>query len=155
MNIIIIGPDGSGKTTFAKNLAKEFNMNYVKCSYLENNKLTRAKEMLENNKNTVYDRFYFPDEMVYSKVKGSNITIPEKWAWEKIENMLTDTIIIYFYAEYTELVSRLINRGDEYVSVSEISSILETYDEILKDINVPIVKVKSHKDYSITIEGVM
>ncbi len=122
MNVIFIGPDGSGKTTLAKRVAEELGFKYHKCDYKQDDKPNLALQLLNSQINVVYDRFYYPDDVVYGKIKGEHKDDQDYW---KIYNDVlakmeeTNTCIIYVTASTEELLKRLNVRGDEYIDINE------------------------------------
>ena len=129
MNVIFIGPDGSGKTTLAKAVAAKMGFLYHKCDYRQENKPTLAKQLLDEQINVVYDRFYWPDDALYSTVKG--ISLPEDY-WQEydaaIDTLQTNnTLFIYVTCDTEELKKRSKAWADDYVTVEMLGAIKNNY----------------------------
>jgi|SRR5699024_435850 len=145
MRFIVVGPDGSGKTTFSKWFAKRHNLDYVDCSYREPDKYIRTIKLLSKD-NIVYDRLYLPDHLVYSSLKNKTLSPEELGAWVGLMNDLKDfgnAIILYVDAPDEVLKERLDIRGDEYIEFEEIKEIRKIYRKVLPHLEVPIVRVES------------
>lgn len=154
MRIILIGPDGAGKSTIARKLAKtvDTEIEIIDCSYKEEDKYNRARRLLKETegKNVIFDRFYFPDELVYSEVKGIKKTATEKQQWQKLNNSLADTDIVfwYIYSDLEVLHRNLCNRGDEYIEPEELHKILEVYEYYITHvIKAPVRRIKGNDKF--------
>lgn len=132
VNVIMIGPDGAGKTTLMKRLTEILGMPIIKCDYRAADKITACKEHLHSHINVLYDRFYYPDDIVYSRVKDN--AYPD---YSEIVELLKqrNTVVIYVYAPLEELVKRSAAWADDYVATSELTRIIEVYNEILPEIS--------------------
>lgn len=145
MRFIVVGPDGSGKTTFSKWFAEKYGLEYVNCTYREPNKYIRTIKLL-NKDNIVYDRLYLPDHLVYSSLKNETLSLEELGAWVGLMNVLKDfgnVIILYVDAPDEVLKERLDIRGDEYIEFNEIKKIRKIYRKVLPELEVPIVRIES------------
>ena len=145
MRFIVVGPDGSGKTTFSKWFAEKYGLEYVGCTYKESNKYIRTIELLSKD-NIVYDRLYLPDHLVYSCLKNKTLSPEELGAWVGLMNDLKyfgNVIILYVDAPDEILKKRLDIRGDEYIEFDEIKEIRKIYRKVLPELEVPIVRVES------------
>lgn len=137
MNVIFIGPDGSGKTTLAKAVADKMGFKYHKCDYRQENKPALAKQLLDEQINVVYDRFYWPDDAVYSAVK--EIALPEDY-WQQYDAVIdtlqtNNTLFIYVTCDTEELKKRSKAWADDYVSVDMLDSIKNNYSNWLQYVN--------------------
>ena len=146
VNVIVIGPDGSGKTTFTKLLAEKLNMKRIKCDYRQENKPETAKALLAEDINIVYDRFYFPDEIIYSVAK--DIPLDEayqaelKSIWEELK--MVNPIFIYVDANMDVLKERSADWADDYVAVSDLQEIKAQYEEFIQSTkvkNIPVIEI--------------
>lgn len=129
VNIIFLGPDGSGKTTISKDIAARLGFNYVKCDYRQDDKPNLAKSMLDGSINNVYDRFYFPDDYVYCTVK--NLPVEDGY-WEEYTGVVErledlNTIIVYIDADTDVLIARSKKWIDDYVDITDLNHIREEY----------------------------
>lgn len=124
VNVIVIGPDGAGKTTLINRLHTYLGMPVHKCDYRTEDKVAMAKEYLENDIDVIYDRFFFPDDLVYSNVKHQ---APSDYS--EVVNLLTKSnpVIIYISAPMDVLIERSKAWADDYVSVEELDKIKEEY----------------------------
>jgi len=129
MNIIFVGPDGGGKTTLAKAVAEKVGFKYQKCDWRQEDKPELAVSLLESQIDVVYDRFYWPDEAIYSKVK--KIDMPaEYWKkFDKVVELLCDynTLIIYVDASEAILRARSKVWADDYINVNQLETIKRQY----------------------------
>ena len=147
LNVIVIGPDGSGKTTLTKKLAEITSMKRIKCDYKQEDKPEVAKKLLNEAIDVIYDRFYFPDELIYSSVKGIKLEQSYEDQIYDICNVLyhLNPVFIYVDASLDTLVKRSISWQDDYISVEELQAIKDAYAEFLASVsmntNVPIIKV--------------
>ena len=80
--IVLVGCDGVGKTTIAKKL-ENMGYKYVKCSHSDgDNKKSLSLALLDKMKHCdkiVFDRFYFPDDIIYSNVVAGVNTNADDW----------------------------------------------------------------------------
>ena len=145
LKIILAGPDGVGKTTLGERLAEELGYTFVTGnSYKTKNKLDRARG-LAGLDNAVFDRFFFPDHLVYSKVKNQQVDRAEYSEWISLSEDLAqdNTIILYIDAPDNALRGRLERRGDDYIEWGEIDAIREAYEDLFREIEIPIIRLES------------
>ena len=145
VNVIVIGPDGSGKTTLTKKLAEITSMKYIKCDYRQEDKPELAKKLLNDAVDVIYDRFYFPDELIYSAVKNIELDPLYEQQLCSIYNTLQhlNPIFIYVDASLDVLAQRSVSWQDDYVSVEELQAIKGAYKDFLDSLaastEVPII----------------
>jgi thymidylate kinase len=142
-NLIVIGPDGAGKTTLCKQIAKELDMKYVKNDYREPHKLSKAHDYARYSNHTIFDRFFYPDDMVYRQVKKLPLSKEDIYNWNELEPILMDSRfgIVYVTASLRTLISRLKERGDEYITTDDLESIKRHYDAFLNATSIPLLKL--------------
>lgn len=132
-SIIFVGPDGAGKTTIAKEVATRMKFDYHKCDYRQDNKQQVGRDLISQRTNVVYDRFYWPDEMIYCHAKGITQT-PAYWAAfaELIEDMQKYNIVyVYVTASEAELIKRSAQWADDYIKLENLKSVMAYYDDWL------------------------
>lgn len=146
LNIIVIGPDGSGKTTFTKALAERMGLPRIKCDYRQENKPQLAREFLSNQVDVIYDRFYYPDEYIYSKVKG--IPLKEEYLEDLLSVLdvlkMVNPVFIYIHADFETLKQRSAAWADDYVEIDDLIKIEDEYSKWLykmKELHLPIINI--------------
>lgn len=130
--IILEGCDANFKTTIANKLSKELGYDIVKGSTFEyaangNEELYKRMISLCELDNVILDRFIYSN-LVYAPLYDDfSMLTPEQV--EIIENKIEDkAIIFYLHASVETIVERINVRGDEYVKVDKIESIINGYD---------------------------
>lgn len=144
MKYIVIGPDGSGKTTYCKKFSEKYSFKYIKCSNLEDNKIERSLELLSTGEDIIFDRFYYPDEPIYQALKRGSNEI-DMSGWEEVVNEIKrlNITLLYLDQPLDVLKSRLGSRGDDFVSVSELGKIKELYETWIANCDVPVIRVRA------------
>lgn len=130
MNVIFVGPDGSGKTTLAKKVAERMGFNYHKCDYRQEDKPALAKQLLDDQINVIYDRFYWPDDALYCNVKKIEQST-EYWArYDDVINALQrlNTLYIFVTCSKDELIVRSKVWADDYIKTEQLDAIIENYN---------------------------
>lgn len=146
VNVFVFGPDGSGKTTFTKLLESYTGLTRVKCDYRQENKPQAAKHMLAHGVDMLYDRFYYPDDYIYSTVKQLPLTneyINELFSVLP-QMLLVNPIFIYVDADLDVLKERSQAWADDYVAVSDLLKIKEEYEKWLTkmaNMNIPVIRI--------------
>lgn len=112
MNVIIEGPDATGKTTLAEKLQKKYNMGYEHLTSSTPNDLKFHIDLLDKD-NMVYDRFMC-GELVYPEIyhREPKMTFNEVC---KVMNKIVDNndiFIIMYASDINILKERLIERGE-------------------------------------------
>ncbi|MBQ2658077.1 MAG: hypothetical protein IJF87_05860 [Erysipelotrichaceae bacterium] len=113
MNIIIEGPDATGKSTLAEKLNKKYGMKIINSTSKTRNDLNYHLDLLDYQENTVFDRFHI-GEMVYPKIynRQGKLTSDE---FIQITSRIVDNndLLIVFYTSNLEVLKdRLIERGE-------------------------------------------
>jgi len=141
LNVIFTGPDGSGKTTVSKLVAEKMATEgfiYHKCNYEQEDKPDLALKLLTSQTNVIYDRFYYPDEILYSRVHWDN-DHPDgpsmDWStdyWKKFTQVLDmlcnlNTVFIFLVASEEELQKRSAAWKDNYVTPDDLHKICVLY----------------------------
>ena len=165
MNKVIIfeGPDKSGKTTIAKELAKRYNISYFKnyseqsnfvdksftqSAFIEANYLINILNQVEIKNNTIILDRHMPSEYAYSKTFGRKTN--ESLIWEYDEKFLKySTVIIYCYKnDYSEYT-------DEVVDMNQVNKLKKYYDEYLDKTKLKTLKLEtSNEDLSSQINEI-
>lgn len=142
VNVIFIGPDGSGKTTVSKIVAEKLGFKYHKCDYRQDDKPQLSLDLLNDQCNVVYDRFYYPDDTIYSRIKLEKDHPGEQMDWstpywkkyQLVRNLMADlnTVIIYIDADDEVLKERSKAWADDYISLEDIGNIRTLYHRFLQ-----------------------
>ena len=129
VNIIVVGPDGAGKTTLIERLSKLLNMPVTKCDYRTEDKIKASMEYLDSQIDVIYDRFFFPDDIIYSYIKQQ-----EHKDYSEVESKLrvSNPVIIYVTAPLEELEKRSEAWADDYVKVNDLNDIMWEYEEFFE-----------------------
>lgn len=146
LTVIVVGPDGSGKTTLTTKLAERAGMKRIKCDYRQENKPQLARQYLMSETDVIFDRFYYPDEYIYSTVKG--IPMENEYINDlfKVLDLLqiVNPVIMYVDADMDTLVKRSEQWADDYVTVEHLVKIRELYEDWLKQmesLGIPVLKL--------------
>ena len=136
--IVLVGCDGVGKTTIAKKL-ENVGYKYVKCSHSDgDDKKALSLALLDKVKHCdkiVFDRFYFPDDIIYSDVVNNVNTNADDWL-EVYNRLVQDGYtIILLEDDFDDITQRFLYRGDDYVDVSALTNIISAYDNVLSKFN--------------------
>jgi NTP pyrophosphatase (non-canonical NTP hydrolase)/deoxyadenosine/deoxycytidine kinase len=146
LNVIVVGPDGSGKTTFTTALSELAGLTRIKCDYRQENKPQLARQLLTSRIDILYDRFYYPDEYIYSIVKQMPLDS------EYLNDLLSvldvlqtvNPVFIYVDADIDTLRERSAAWADDYVSIADLLRIKEEYEKWLskmQELNIPIIRL--------------
>lgn len=150
LNIIVVGPDGSGKTTFTTKLAELTGKKRIKCDYRQPDKPQLAKQLLTTELDVIYDRFYYPDEIIYSKIK--NIPLEQDYLKELFSVFMllekVNPVIIYMDAPVNVLIERSKFWADDYVNTTDLRNIQAAYEEwliLMKEAGIPVIEIDTGK----------
>ena len=157
VNIIVVGPDGAGKTTLIKRLSEVLDMPTVKCDYRTEDKLAETLKRLNTQINVIYDRFFIPDDIVYSAVKHQS-----HQDYAEAFNLLNqcNPVIIYVTAPLDTLYERSAAWADDYVKKEELSKIIEEYGNFFDYFEGPVFRVNNtdpvdSSDYEEMIQSIV
>lgn len=138
VHVIFIGPDGAGKTTIAKMVSSRLGFDYIKCDYRQDDKINRSHALLNDNRNVIFDRFYYPDDIIYSAVKGEAITDQEMLkAWCQVGEHLCNlnTLIVYVDADLEVLKTRSAVWKDDYINTEQLAEIKDRYATFIRSLD--------------------
>ncbi len=137
MKIILCGSDAVFKTTIANKLSKKLELPIEKGSDFQS--ATGTNEDLFNfflskidGKDKILDRYIYSN-LAYTNVypEYTRITDEQK---SYIENKIrNNSIIIYLTASVDTIISRIEERGDEYVTTDKIEPIIKSYNQVISD----------------------
>lgn len=121
MNIILEGPDATGKTTLAEKLQKKYGMSILHSTSRTRNDLFYHIDLLDYRENTVFDRFHL-GETIYPIIynRPGKLTEAEALAIDKrlIDN--NDILIVFTTSDMEIINERLRARGeDKYIPEME------------------------------------
>lgn len=138
MIYIIEGPDGAGKSTYAKFLSTVTGYPVIHFSNPKSEE-EKAKmyemylEILENNDDVIFDRSWISD-LVYGPVLRGGATITPRQS-AVLGNRLAGKggMIIYCTSDLKTLLERAYSRGEELIKPHQFVDIVEGYEMIFKD----------------------
>ena len=114
MNIILEGPDATGKTTLAEKLQNKYGMSILHSTSKTRNDFNYHIDLLDYRKDTVFDRFHL-GETIYPVIynRAGKLSEQEVLAIDK-RIMDNNDIIIVFTASDVEIINdRLKRRGED------------------------------------------
>lgn len=132
MNIIIEGPDGAGKTTLAKQLAKQLNLQIVHFVAPTDNtsQFEMYRDFLIDARNIILDRAWYSD-MVYGPIFRGKAEIQFD-AMRELERGAEDTIVIYCTGPVEAMWRAAQERGETFVKTYEqFEEICRSYDKVM------------------------
>ncbi len=137
MNIIIEGPDGSGKTYIAQQLADLLNLQYKHFEAPRTDEEVLAqydmyKKLLKTQTSIVLDRAWYSD-MVYGPIFRGKRAI----TFEKMQALetLTNGVVIYCIGDPSEMWSAAKARGEHYVQTfDQYMQIIREYNYVMHDL---------------------
>lgn len=145
MNIIIEGPNGTGKTTFINKLlaCKEFenyNVEHLTAS-CPNDYDFHRRLLLKDN--TIFDRFFI-GEMVYPKIYKRAFKISTYEIQKLCDEFANNTIIVFIDADYGFVCDSLKKRGEE-IDMDFIDMEKQLFNNAVDSLkNIKIYKIKHH-----------
>lgn len=124
MNVILEGPDATGKSTLAEKLKKKYGMKIINSTSKTRNDLAYHIDLLDYQSNTVFDRFHV-GEMVYPDVYGREGKLSDQ-DFLKITTRITennDLFIVFYASDISVLKERLIKRNElDYLDEIEMQN---------------------------------
>lgn len=141
MILLFEGVDKTGKTTIAKLLEERTGFEYHKHSTMHSaiDALMAASKVLETisaRKTYIFDRFYFPSDLIYGPVVGGYE--PSRFVRRMYEDCITPVlmehgvIFVHCTASDEVLAERFIRDQEEYATVPQIQEIARRYQEFTK-----------------------
>lgn len=150
MILLLEGPDFAGKTSIADEL-KEYHrrgilvpdsktVNFVKMTFCEDCRLEKTFDYIRQSANydvNVWDRCYFPSDLIYSPIveHKQSIIATRRWRIE-YEMLMAGTVIVFVTADIDTLKKRAV-RGDEYIQATQLADICSAYVEFLASTVLP------------------
>ena len=140
MLYILTGVDGAGKSTCFEVLKRYLGNKaiFVKESYTPSvedriERIYRALNLAESDKVVIYDRASVIDDFVYEPILQKKPSAYETVATSEDYDILLEVLrkakIIHFTCDDEVLKERLEERGDEYISFSDVKAIKKGYAE--------------------------
>lgn len=148
MIIILEGPDGSGKTTLANQIAEQtgymlLHRSQPKTDEDKKRMMDEYLQVIRTGKNCIFDRSWY-SEMVYGPVMrdASVISYPQMY---DLERSLTKrgAIIIYCTQTMETLWQRCGKRGEDYITdIKTFSEICKGFDALMFGVPhlIPVVR---------------
>lgn len=148
MIIILDGPDGSGKTTLANQLANQTNYALLHRAQPKNEEdkkrmMNEYLQVIRTGKNCIFDRSWY-SEMVYGPVMrdASVISYPQMYDLER-SLAKRGAIIIYCTQSIETLWKRCRIRGEDYITdIQTFSDICKGFDDLMYNVPhlIPVVR---------------
>lgn len=137
-NVIIIeGPDGAGKTGYAKFLASITGYQYKhfsnpKSQAEKDNMFKMYAELLTSGEKLIVDRAWYSD-MVYGPIFRGEATITQSQC-DALEVLLEAIggVVIYLTAPLQVCKERAFSRGEDYVSEDKYDAVWQEYERMFK-----------------------
>lgn len=141
MIFLFEGVDKTGKTTLSTMFAEKMGFQYRKHSTMKSSvdaALAAQKVLVDltTHKNYVFDRFYFPSDLIYGPIVGGyqhSWFIMALYKGMIVPTMLEyDVVFIHCTASDEVLAERFIRDEEEYASVGQIQAIASEYRSFAK-----------------------
>lgn len=139
MLILLEGNECNFKTTIAEKLSKKLGMNVIKGSSFElsqcsNTELFDHFKVIAQMDNVIIDRFVYSNEVYANLYEDFAILTDEQRHY--IEDLISEkAILVYLCASEDTIKERINKRGDEYVDVSMVGKINESFDKSFRNAN--------------------
>jgi thymidylate kinase len=153
MFIIIVGPDGAGKTTLAKQLAKQTGFEIIKRNKPETEQ--EKKEMYENyckiimhKNNVIFDRFAYCEKVYGSLMRDESIISDEQLKYLESLLSMKGAIVIHCTDNIDNLWDRCTTRGERYITDKDtLDKIRKAYIKLFsKQRLIPVVEYRVSKE---------
>jgi thymidylate kinase len=137
----IEGTDNTGKTTLAKRLAEEFNLDYTHCAKPKtDNPFNEYADMIDSiREDSVFDRGYL-GEFVYSQLWRGGCSISLKqFAELDLQCMMKfeHAILIHATAPFEVIKERCIDQKEELLKLDQIQKCQALFEEIVGHCQLP------------------
>lgn len=125
MFFLVEGPDGAGKTTFAKEMAEVMDLPYYHFSYPKNEAEAQALfdtylEFIQGHQNCVVDRM-FPSTMIYGNILRNEAELTQAQHDRLLMELYQmDAAIFYCTGPIDILWQRCQDRGEDYIKSFEV-----------------------------------
>lgn len=145
ISVIFVGPDGSGKTTLSKQVAKELEYVYHKCNYEQEDKVNLSEHLLSKKENTIFDRFYWPDDIIYTTLHAGKAATNFHGAYGSVIKSLMEgnTLFILVDADIATLEKRSAQWADDYIKTEQLDMLQEAYGNLMMELqdqyNLPVL----------------
>jgi len=141
MIITVAGCDGTGKTTICNNLSKRINCNITHFDKPKNlmdgkNQYFNFLKTIDKNDNIICDRFH-DGEHVYAPLYRNYESdyLPEL----EVELRKHPFLLVYVKANKSIIEKRLLERGEDYIKLSDINKISRLYNKFLLKQSLPYI----------------
>ena len=125
MFILVEGPDGAGKTTFAKERAEIMELPYYHFSYPKNEAEAAALfdtylEFIQTHKDCIVDRM-FPSTMIYGNILRNEAELSQAQHDRLLMELQTrNATVFYCTGPIGILWKRCQDRGEDYITSFEV-----------------------------------
>lgn len=148
MIVIITGPDLTGKSTLAKNLAKQLPAQYyhaTRCkdaaqlNIIIDRDLKKAEVLTELQ---IWDRWNYPEDLIYEPLMTGNQSVLTSRVTE-IESRLkqANVLVILLTANLRTLRKRYQLRGDTYINEVQLEGIRHCYQLFKSATELPVYEI--------------
>ncbi len=149
ISVIFVGPDGAGKTTISKQVAEIMEYDYHKCNYEQDDKVNLATHLLNREVNTVFDRFYWPDDIIYTTLHAGQAATNFLGSYGSVIKALVEgnTLFVLVDADLKTLEHRSKQWADDYIKVEQLELLQEAYNNLMMELqdqyNLPVLYIST------------